>query len=180
MLLDNGASLFPTNKLHQINLTLTFLLDEKPVFVKLAHILKSSEAFDNVNILKFIANRKDAITEREELVDLLDFLVRREDGENSQNKDNEMVKLSLSQKHLKTLIKSNLKTSIGLVAFLESVDTRYPISSLRKWCMIGLNIIQWIIGVGFYILDVGTDIIFALRIQDDTTSFIIILGNTHL
>ena len=167
MLLSNDACLFPTDHLSQISSTLKFLLDvfkDKPDYMDRSFLLKNYEAFKNENILKFIANRGDAITQREELVELLDHYERHKDPNNSQNS-------------LKSLFKSNLETSVGLVAFLDSVDTRYPITTVKKLVMIGIEVFLWMLGVGLYALDVLTDVFFAIRIHNDNnTAFIIIVG----
>ena len=140
---------------------------DKPDYLDRSFLLKNYEAFKNENILDFIASREDAITQREELVELLDQYERHKNHKDPKK----------SKNSLKALFKSNLKTSVGLVAFLDSVDAKYPITTIKKWAMIVIEGLTWLLGVGLYLLDVMTDVFFAMKVQDDdNTAFIIIMG----
>jgi len=150
LLRSAGAKLFPSKDINCISLVLKYLKNNTSILKHGSEELLEETVEDTEqNVIKFLVDNELALKEREELVDLFKTI-----------EDKASKPMCKSKHRVKTIYKSKLETSPGLVQNLETINRKYPITAGKKCVLSFVSVCAYLFGVALYGYDVTTDVLF--------------------
>ena len=112
-----------------------------------------------VSLLDYIVSHSGRLNRQKE--EMIDLSVKISNHNNPSDKRKAMDEVISSYK-------SGLPSSVGLRDMISSIKERYPWTKSRRFIMVLVSLVACLLGVGFYVLDVVTDVQFSWEMLHKT------------
>ena len=111
------------------------------------------------SLLHYIVSQSGRLNrQREEMIDLSVKISNRNNPSDKRKAMDEVI----------SSFKSGLPSSVGLRDMISSVKERYPWTRSRRSLMVLVSLVACLLGIGFYVLDVVTDVYFSWEMLTKT------------
>ena len=114
------------------------------------------EYLDDKSLLEYIdIQNVHLIRQREELIDLALKIANLNNRDDTENAMDEVI----------NHFKSGLPSGVGLRDMLSQIKERYPWPNSKKIILIFVSLVACLLGIGMYVFDLTTDVLFSLDIM---------------